>query len=756
MRTVADRPLRRATTAAWRATGLTTLGLVVDVGPWASRPAWLGRTLLVAAVCAWGLVLVCHVRLRSVTAHNDLAYATLFERHPQPILLADDATFAIVAANDAASEKYGYSSEEFAALSIFDLHRPHDRDEVRAAWAEVTKTSSTVRRVTTHLAKDGTAFAAEVLSAVLELDQRCVRMTVVTDVTERDDALADTRQSGARYRQIVETAREGVLTIGTDMVVSAVNQRAADMLGYKMDELVGHRISEFYGVDGPAAARIDAASRRQGRLRGERETTLRRKDGSIVCVLLNESPLMDREGRYAGQLGVLTDLTERKWFEAKLAFQAVHDPLTGLPNRLLLVDRLQLALDRAEQGSSGVAVFLVDVDGFAGVNTSHGHDGGDQVLVEVAGRLAGSVREEDTVARFGGDEFVVVAEGTGRFAGKLADRLRVALSVPYSVDGAEVGITTGIGVALGQKGDLPGTLLHGAAVALVKAKANGRGGTEFLTEALRVTSSRRLATVSDLRQAVDRQEFSLRFQPVVALLDERIIGAEALVRWEHPTRGTLSPHEFIAVAEETGIIDPIGQWVIEETCRRFAELQQLVPDLSMSLNISPRQLAADGFSDIVRDAINASGVDPSRLALEITESFLMDNAELAVATLTALRETGVRISIDDFGTGYSSLSRLNRFPVDILKIDQSFVAGLPDDTYDTALIGAVLAIAGSLNLSVVAEGVENRAQARTLLELGCQCAQGYHFYRPLTAEHFKAAMMPKVRCAPVASTDRTA
>jgi len=756
MRTVVDRPFSWVTASAWGAAGLTALGLAVDLAHWPPGTERLGRGFLVAALGAWGLMLACQVRLRSVTARNNVAYTALFERHPQPILLADNATFDIVAVNDAANEKYGYSNDEFAALSIFDLHHPQDRDEVRAAWANAVETSSTVRRVTTHVAKDGTAFAVEVvLSPVLTLDQRSVRMTVVTDVTERDDALADTRQSGARYRQIVETAREGVLTVDTDMVVSAVNQRAADMLGYRTDELVGHRMSEFYGVDGPATTRFDAVAREQGRLRGERETTLRRKDGTIVCVLLNESPLMDKHGRYAGQLGVLTDLTERKWFEAKLAFQAVHDPLTGLPNRLLLVDRLQLALERAEQGSSAVAVLLVDIDGFAGVNTSLGHEGGDRVLVEIARRLAGSVRAKDTVARFGGDEFVIVSEGTGCFAGRLVDRVRLALSVPCTVGGVGLDITAGIGVAVGQEGDLPGTLLHGATVALVNAKAKGRDGTEFLTEALRATSKRHLATVSDLRQAVERQEFSLRFQPVVALADERIIGAEALVRWEHPVRGTLDPQEFIAVAEETGIIDSIGQWVIEETCRRLAAWQRLVPELSMSLNISARQLTTGKLDGIVGDAIVASGVDPSGLALEITESFLMDDAELAVRTLTALRETGVGISIDDFGTGYSSLSRLNRFPLDILKIDQSFVAGLPDDAYDGALVAAVIAIAGALNLSVVAEGVENGAQAKTLLNLGCECAQGYHFHRPLTAEDFEAALVP-TGCAPAVGTRESA
>jgi EAL domain-containing protein (putative c-di-GMP-specific phosphodiesterase class I) len=359
----------------------------------------------------------------------------------------------------------------------------------------------------------------------------------------------------------------------------------------------------------------------------------------------------------------------------------------------------------------------------------------------VASRLRRAVRPSDTVARFGGDEFVVVSEGSGRFAERLAERLQAAMAAPCFIGESEIHVTTSMGIAIGHYGDRPATLLRGADMALVQAKANGRNRIEFFDEALDATSTQRLAIASDLQHAIAHNEFSLRFQPVVSLRDESIVGAEALIRWEHPRRGTVSPDEFICVAEQTGLIEEIGQWVIEETCRQFARWQRLVPELSMSLNISARQLKIGVLDHIVRGAIEASGVNPSHLVLEITESVLMDDVELSVGALTALRDTGVTISVDDFGTGYSSLAYLNRFPVDVLKIDQSFVAGLPENAYDTALVQAVLAIAESLNLSVVAEGVENEAQAKTLLSFGCHKAQGYHYYRPLTADDFEAELV---------------
>ncbi len=611
MRIVADRPFRRVTIMAWTAAGLTALGLSLDV----LRRWWdlglLGRASLIAALIAWGFMLAMRLRVRSVSANNDKVYAALFEGHPQPILLADNHTLAIVAVNNAAREKYGYTDAGFENLSIYDLHCPEDRESVRSTWAAlgeaVNETVSKARRVGTHVAKDGTTFAAEVLTTTLDLQGRLLRMEVVDDVTDRDAAFADTRESGARYRQIFETAKEGILIVDADSSISMVNERGAEMLGYSIEELVGHRISEFKGAAGAEFARTAAVQRTEGKLAGERETTLRHKDGTIVSVLLNQSPLLDRNGLYAGQLGMITDLTERKGFEDELAFRAIHDPLTGLPNRLLLVDRLQLALGRARPGQAGVAVVYVDVDGFKDVNIAHGNHVGDQLLTAMASRLSGNVRERSTIARFGGDEFVIVADDAGAFAQGLADRVRASLAAPYVVGGAQIEVTVSMGVAVGHNGDRADTLLRAADMALLQAKANGRNRTEFFTEALRATSKQKLAVVSDLRRAVERSEFSLRFQPVVSLADERIIGAEALIRWEHPTRGTLDPGEFISVAEETGLIDPIGRWVIEETCRRFADWQRIAPHLSMSLNVSAKQLSAGVLNETVRDAIASSG-----------------------------------------------------------------------------------------------------------------------------------------------------
>ena len=739
-RRLADRLFRQVTIVTWTASALTAMGLCADLifrtelGP-------LRRATLIAALGVWGFVFWLRRRLRSVSGELGDGYALLFESHPQPILLADVDTLEIVSVNNAARVKYGYSDAEFAALSIFDLHRPEERESVRAVWAGLGESVRKARRVGNHVAKDGTAFPAEVLTTTLELGERSVRMEVVTDVSEKDAALAEIKESGARYRQIVDTAKEGILIVDADMAISVVNERAATMLGYSAEELVGRGISEFYGGGGAEFAQASGVGRAAGETAGERETTLRRKDGSLVSVLLNESPLLDRKGHHVGQLGMITDLTERKGFEDELAFRVIHDPLTGLPNRLLLVDRLMLALARAKHGEPDVAVVSLDVDGFKDVNTAHGHTGGDQLLTAVAGRLSGSVRDRDSVARFGGDEFVVISDGSGRFAETLADRLRKAMAAPFSVGGAQVNITVSMGVAVGRYGDSPATLLRSADMALLQAKAGGRDRTEFYTEALRATSEERLSIVSDLRRALDRDEFSLRFQPVVSLVDGTIVGAEALIRWEHPERGTLSPADFIGVAEETGLIDPIGQWVIEETCRRFATWQRLAPDMSMSLNISARQFGAGTLDSIVRDAIVASGVDPSHLALEITEGVLMDDVEFAADTLSVLRKTGVTISVDDFGTGYSSLSRLKELPIDILKVDRTFVAGLPEDAYDTALVGAVLSIAESLDLSVIAEGVEKEAQAFALLGLGCHKAQGFLFYRPLTAKDFEAELI---------------
>lgn len=741
MRVVSELRSRSVTAVASIAITLTILTLIVISFSFLNSVAWLAPVFLIGDLMAWGLLLVLSHRFRSGTARNHGWYEMMFENHPTPILLSDSATFEIVATNRAASKKYGYNAIEFCALSVFDLYDSCEHIDIERTWLKgLDNTDRVVLQIDNQITKDGMKFKAELYTVPLVLDERRLQMTVVTDVTERDDALTTSHASASRYNQIVDTAKEGIITVDADMAISSINRQASDMLGYSPDELVGRQFSEVSMLDETVSMESRTSNGDERIADGERETKLRDKDGLMVSVLLNESSLLNNNGGYAGQLTMITDLSERRGFEDELLFQSSHDPLTGLPNRLLLADRLQLALGRATQAEGGVAVVFIDLDNFKGVNTVYGQAIGDSVLVEVATRLSGAVRERDTVARFGGNEFAVVAEGVGLFSESLLTLLRDALAPPCMIDGSLVNFTTSMGLAVGRLGDRPIAILHDADLALMQAKAVGGDTASHFTEGLRSASRLRLSTAADLRRAIERHEFSLRFQPVVSLTNGGIVGAEALIRWEHPRRGTLGPSDFITIAEETGIIIQIGQWVIEETIKQLVGWQKVVPGLEVSLNISARQLMAGGLSEIIRHAVDESGIDPSYLSLELTESVLMDDVEFSCSELMSLRETGVTISIDDFGTGYSSLSYLNKFPIDILKIDQSFVAHLPDQPSEVALVQAILALAKSLNLSVIAEGVENSAQAMTLFNLGCLKAQGYYFYRPLTTDEFELAL----------------
>jgi diguanylate cyclase (GGDEF)-like protein/PAS domain S-box-containing protein len=433
---------------------------------------------------------------------------------------------------------------------------------------------------------------------------------------------------------------------------------------------------------------------------------------------------------------------ERKAFEDRLAHQAHHDPLTGLPNRVLFLEFLVLALARARRHRSSVAVLFLDLDRFKVVNDSLGHDAGDDLLVAMARRLKGVVRPGDTIARFGGDEFTVLCEDlSGPHARQqaidLAERLLEAIHSPFELDGDETFLSASIGIALaGGASDRPEALLRDADAAMYRAKDRGKGRWELFDEEMRSTARQRLETENALHRALDRHEFRVFYQPVVSLSEGRCVGAEALVRWQHPDRGLVAPYEFITLAEETGLIVPLGAWVLEEACRQVAEWQKdLRADSSfvVSVNLSARQLAQPDLVTSVASALERSGADARNLCLEITESVLMDDAEGTIGSITALKSLGVKLSIDDFGTGYSSLGYLKRFPVDSVKVDQSFVDGLGSDPEDSAIVAAVVSLGHALGLTVVAEGVESAEQLEELIALGCDQAQGFFFAPPQPA-----------------------
>jgi len=412
----------------------------------------------------------------------------------------------------------------------------------------------------------------------------------------------------------------------------------------------------------------------------------------------------------------------------------LHDPLTDLPNRTLFLDRLALALARLRRQKTRIAVLFIDLDNFKVVNDSLGHGAGDKLLVELGGRLRDAIRPSDTIARFGGDEFVVLCEdlSEARDAVMVGERIVAAASEPFQLEGREMFVTASVGVALAIEGDsTPETLLRDADVAMYRAKERGRGRVEVFDEALRTRIMERLDLENGLRRALQRDELRVYYQPEVSASQGRMIAVEALVRWEHPERGLLEPKEFVPLAEETGMIVEIGEWVLNEACRQIAAWRANGSDIDLAVNVSARQLVQPDIVEVVRGALERSGLPPDSLCLEITESAVMRDPEAALATLTLVKDLGVKVALDDFGVGFSSLAQLKEMlPLHALKVDRSFISGLADDDRNSAIVAAVVMMATTLGLTAIAEGVETEAQAMQARALGCDISQGFFYTAP--------------------------
>ncbi len=540
------------------------------------------------------------------------------------------------------------------------------------------------------------------------------------------------RKTEARLGWLVRNSSDFIMAVDKTGALDYVSPSVERLLGKPAIQLIGMPLSSLAHPDD--ATELDALLSRALNGPGSSftgEWRVQQADGGWLPV---ETVASSASGDVETKGVVLNtrDLKERKALEQKLTFQAFHDPLTRLANRSLFRERVEHALDRRHVGD--IAVLFIDLDNFKTINDSLGHAAGDHVLVETAHRVRSTLRAEDTAARLGGDEFAVLLEEADvTCAARVAERIREALGTPFWVLGQEVFVSASIGIAMREDGDSAGDLLRNADVAMYTAKTKGKCRFEIFEAAMHDTVMARLGMEAELRRAIERHEFVVYYQPIVRLDTAEVIGAEALVRWQHPTRGLVPPVEFIPLAEETGLIVPLGGWILRQACQQLAEWQRMRgggEPFVMNVNLSSRQLVRDQIAEEVAAAVDESGIRASWLVLEVTETVLMADPPAAATALAQIRDLGVRVALDDFGSGYSSLSHLRRFPIDIVKIDKSFVDDVARDGVESAIARSIIELGRAMKIQTVAEGIEAGEQAERLLDLGCELGQGFFFSRP--------------------------
>jgi diguanylate cyclase (GGDEF)-like protein/PAS domain S-box-containing protein len=660
----------------------------------------------------------------------------------------------VIEFNTAAERTFGYERSDVVGKELADLIIP---PSLRARHREGLQRLADgghseilgKRLELTGMRVDGSEFPVELTVTGVELPGRPPMFTgFIRDITDRRRADEASRRLG----DIVESSDDSIISTSLDGTILSWNPGATRLYGHTAEEIVGRNASLLIPDDRPDE--LPEIMRRLAR--GERiehfETMRSRKDGTRVHVSLTISPIRDPSGNVIACSAIGRDISERKRIEEQIAFLAYHDRLTGLPNRTMFEEIAEMALARARRSDLAIAVLYLDLDNFKLVNDSLGHAAGDDLLRQVAGRLNEASRETDLVARLGGDEFLVLladlppvsgngaesADNAQVAAETVAARIHEALEKPFVVADAELYISTSIGISIFPlDAEDSRTLLKNADAAMYQSKKGGPAGyVQFGTGPS--GTEPKLALVTRLRKAVEEQQWTLHYQPVVDLIDGVVVGVEALLRWKDSNGGLVSPRDFIAMAEEMGLIEAIGEWLYTEIIRQAVEWSHGGIDVGISFNLSPRQLWHPEFSERLLQRISGSGVHPSRLLIEITESAAMTDPDRTLQILTSLRASGFRFAIDDFGTGFSSLSRLRDLPADVLKIDASFVHDVPNDQNAATLVRAIIQLARSLGKTPVAEGIESESQRRFLVEEGCRVGQGFFFGRPVTAHEIPA------------------
>jgi diguanylate cyclase (GGDEF)-like protein/PAS domain S-box-containing protein len=677
-------------------------------------------------------------------------FEQVFRRSPDGIVILKQRDLTIYDINESFLLAAEYDREELVGQSIYEINVFEDDNDLSEATEHLTQQGFFQNREMAFHTKTGHRVQALVSATYIEINGEPCVLCIAKNVNELRKAEEKLRESEQRFRSAFENSPIGIVLIDLEGKIFQANNFAAEVLGYERKPLEGTHISRLVPPEDRAQLKETFSRLRTGRDETMRtELRMLREDELELWTNFHVVVQRDAQGDPAYLIGQIADITEMKSSQSRMERMAFYDTLTNLANRRLFYDRLGQAVDHAQRSRHLSALLYLDLDQFKRVNDTLGHEVGDVLLQEVSTRLTSCVRQEDTVARLGGDEFTVLLFDikTPSDASLVADKILSALRQPLNISGHQLVVTTSIGITIvPQDGTDPNSLMKNADLAMYRAKEHGRNTYHFYSEEMNTNAIKRLRTEYELRRALERNEFTLRYQPKVRLSDQQIVGVECLIRWEHPERGLLAPYEFIEVAEETGAIVDMGNWIIQEACRTGRSLsEQAKRNIQIAVNISPRQFRDPNLVATIRRNLRESGLNPSTLELEITETMLMGDVEAANTTVRQLHELGVRMAIDDFGTGYSSLNYLKKFPINTVKVDRSFVMDIPESADDMAITSAVIAMAHRLNMEVVAEGVETKAQLDFLLEHDCEYAQGYLFAKPLPLADLRPMILPNMR-----------
>jgi diguanylate cyclase (GGDEF)-like protein/PAS domain S-box-containing protein len=665
-------------------------------------------------------------------------FRQLFENSPAIEYLLDPADGRIVDANLAACKFWGFARQQLQSMYIWDINTA-GRTIMEEQFAQA-RAGTTFYFQNQHRTASGELRDVEVYVNPMPINGRILNLIIAHDITDRRRA----ENSLHLAQRALDSSPIGLLIADAqqpDMPVIYANPAFEVLTGYTRDETIGRNCRFLQGAqrDQPQIAEMRAAIK-DGR---SCEVILRnfKKDGTLFWNQLHIAPVRDEAGNITHFVGAQQDISSQKAAEAHIDHLAFFDSLTELPNRRLLLDRLANSISVSQRNNVFGAVVFIDLDNFKNLNDAQGHEMGDDLLCEIAKRLRRCLRQEDTVSRLGGDEFVLLlpeladnSASAAQWVQTAISRVQKAICEPVILGTFQHQIAASIGITIFPKGaESASDLLKQADTAMYRAKAMGRNAVCYFEPAMQAVVSARLTLEHDLREAVERKDFRMFLQPQVNTAGN-IIGAEALIRWHSKEGGLVSPMAFIPVAEETGLIVAMGEWMLQQACRAIRRLEKAGKAIRISVNVSPRQFRGENFRDVVAMALQESGINPDSLTLEITEAVFFDNLADGAAKMRQLRELGVHFSIDDFGTGYSSLSYLKKLPLTELKIDKSFIQDAPTDMNDASLVEAILAVATHHGLNVVAEGVETQEHFNFLKERGCPLFQGYYFGRPVPGE----------------------